>query len=118
MEGASNGHRSYETGFSVRYLAGVVAVHAAVIVVFVFVFVVVIVVVVALALLRVRGPLALALVRDLDRIDGIKWLVVGGALGRLDLGDGEVVRDVRRRRVHRRRAGGLVELVDVECYRR
>ena len=69
MEGGSNGHRSYETDFSVRYLAGavvVVVVHAAVI----LVFVVVIVAVVALALLRVRGALALALKRDLDRIDG------------------------------------------------
>ena len=71
MEGASNGHRSYETGFSVRrYLAGVVAVRAAAFVVFVFVFVVVVVVgivaVVALALLCVRGPLALALERDLE----------------------------------------------------
>ena len=78
MEGGSNGHRSYETDFSVRYLAGVVAVRAAAIVVFVFVVVVVIVAVVALALLRDHGPLALALERDLDRSDGIEWLVVGG----------------------------------------
>ena len=66
MEGASNGHRSYETGFSVRYLAGellvvVVGVHVAA----TLVFVVVIVAVVALALLRVRGPLALAHERGL-----------------------------------------------------
>ena len=76
MEGASNGHRSYETDFSVRYLAELVAVRAAAI--SVFVAVVVIVAVVELALLRVRGPLALALERDLDRSDGIEWLVVGG----------------------------------------
>ena len=76
FEGGSNGHRSYETDFPVRYLAGGVAVHAAAIVVFVFVVVVVIVAVVALALLRDHGPLALALERDLDRIDGLKWLAV------------------------------------------
>ena len=114
MEGASSGRRSYETGFSVRYLAGavvVVVVHAAAILI---VAVAVIIAVVALALLRDPGPLALALERDLGRIDGIKWLVVGGGLGRLGLGGGEVLRDVRCRRVlHRRRAGGLVELVDV-----
>ena len=86
-------------------------IHAAAIVVFAVV--VVIVAAVALALLRVRGPLALPLERDLDRIDGIKWLVVGGELGRLGLGDGEVARGVRRRQVHRRRAGELVELGDV-----
>ena len=88
MEGASNGHRSYETGFSVRYLAElvvVVGVHVAATLVFVFV-VVIVAVVVALALLRVRGPLALVHERDLDRIDGFKCLVVGGALGRLGLG--------------------------------
>ena len=112
MEGGSNGHRSYETDFSVRYLAGAVAVRAAAIVVFVFVVIVVVIVaVVELALLR--GPLALALELDLDRSDGIEWLVVGGGLGRLDLGDGEVVRDVRRRRVHRRRVCHVVELGDV-----
>ena len=106
MEGGSNGHRSYETDFSVWYLAGGVAVHAAAIVVFVFVVVVVIVAVIALALVRDHGPLALALESDLDRIDGIKWLVVGGERGRLDLGDGEVERGVRHRRVHRRRVQG------------
>ena len=106
MGGGANGHRSYETDFSVRYLAGffVVVVHAAAIVVFVVV--VVIIAVVALALLRDHAPLALALERDLDRIDGIKWLVVGGERGRLDLGDGEVERGVRHRRVHRRRVQG------------
>ena len=57
------------------------------------------------------GPLALE--RDLDRMDGFKWLVVVGALGRLDLVDGEAVRDVRRRRVDRHGAGGRVELGDV-----
>ena len=77
MEGASNGHRSYETGFSVRYLAGEL-----VVVVGAHVFVVVVVaVVVARALLR--GPLALAHERGLGRLDGFKCLVVGGALGRL-----------------------------------
>ena len=87
LEGGSNGHRPYETDFSVRYLAGavvVVVVHAAATVVFVVV--VVIVAVVVLALLRDHGPLALALERDLDRIDGIKWLVVGpGSAGALAL---------------------------------
>ena len=48
------------------------------------------VLVVNLAVLALGGRLALALGRGLDRLDGPKWLVVGGELGRLDLGDGEV----------------------------
>ena len=65
---------------------------------------------VALGFCVVVLPLALALERDLDRIDGVKWLVVGGELGRLGLGDGEAVRDVRRRRVHRPGGGERAEL--------
>ena len=83
MEGGSNGHHSYETDFSVRYLPGalvvvdVAAVHLLFVLVLVFV---------DLAVLALHGPLALALEHGLDRPDGPKWLVVDGELVRLDLG--------------------------------
>ena len=62
--------------------------------------------------LALHGRLVLALERGLDRLDGPKWLVVHGELGRLDLGDGEVVRDVRRRRVHRPGGGERVNVLN------
>ena len=82
MEGASNGQHSYETDFSVRYLAGELVVHVAA----VHLLFVLVLVFVDLAVLALHGPLALALEHGLDRPDGPKWLVVDGELVRLDLG--------------------------------
>ena len=66
LEGGSNGHNSYETDFSVRYLAGaavVVELHvAAVHLLFVLVL--------DLAVLALGEPLALALESGLDRLTG------------------------------------------------